>query len=126
MIAKYPQGVALVFDVCDRSSFENVASWVNQLKSHGDTEPTMILIANKSDVVDGREVEEREGAELASYFGIPFFVCSAKDGVNVDEAFRGLAVEAMRRLEHEESSKGKRKNAVNVGQKGKGERSGCC
>ena len=40
------------------------------------------------DIVDERlQVSPEEGRALAQSFGVPFFVTSAKDRINVDEAF---------------------------------------
>ena len=46
-----------------------------------------ILIGNKCDNVDQRQVSTEEGAQLASEYGMRFFETSAKNDINVDEAY---------------------------------------
>lgn len=51
----------------------------------------MILVGNKKDLDDSRKVTEKEGKELADYYGIEFFETSAKDTINIDECFQQMA-----------------------------------
>src|SRR3546814_13709378 len=45
----------------------------------------MVLIGNKSDLEDQRQVTREEGVEYARRFRIPFFETSAKQRINIDE-----------------------------------------
>ena len=47
----------------------------------------LILVGNKCDLYDEREVSSTEGHELAKEIGCPFFEASAEERVNVDEIF---------------------------------------
>ena len=47
----------------------------------------MIIVGNKSDLEDKREVSNEEGRELAEKYGLDFFETSAKTGANVNEMF---------------------------------------
>ena len=55
----------------------------------------MVLVGNKADLAEKREIETSEGQELASKNKMLFFECSAKTGFNIDEVFyesaRGIA-----------------------------------
>ena len=51
----------------------------------------MILVGNKSDLEEKREVSKEEGQELANQYGIDFFETSAKTGQNVEELFYNSA-----------------------------------
>jgi len=55
----------------------------------------MILVGNKIDLADKREVGTTEGAELAKSFGLPFFETSAKTRVNIEEVFYQAVREAV-------------------------------
>jgi len=44
-------------------------------------------------------VDAKEGQELATEFGVPFFECSAKTGSNVEKAMVELGSEALRIVE---------------------------
>jgi Ras-related protein Rab-8A len=80
-------GILLVYDVTDRRSFESVRHWISQIQQHADVSVNVILIGNKCDLKDDRVVSIEEGQKLGNEFGIPFLECSAKDNLNVDEAF---------------------------------------
>ena len=47
----------------------------------------MIIVGNKSDLEDKREVSNEEGREFAEKYGLDFFETSAKTGANVNEMF---------------------------------------
>ena len=51
----------------------------------------IVLVGNKIDVEDKRQVTEEEGNKLASELGVPFFETSAKVGTNVKTMFQRVA-----------------------------------
>ena len=61
--------VFIVYDISSRTSFENVQNWISFVKNIEKT--TMILCGNKTDL--NREVETKEGEEVAEREGIKFF-----------------------------------------------------
>jgi GTPase KRas protein len=65
------------------------------------TAPKFILVGNKVDKVQQREVSPDEGYALARGYGCRFFETSAKSNTNVDEAFTRL----VRTLRDSETSK---------------------
>lgn len=82
-------GIALVFAITDRRSFEHVRDWMAQVKEQTEGVP-MVLIANKSDMEDSREVASEEARAAAASLGLEIFFASAKTGENVREAFLRL------------------------------------
>ena len=75
--------VFLVYDVSNRSSFDNVSNWISFVKNIEKT--TMILCGNKIDLT--REVQTNEGQELAKKEDLLFFECSAKTNENIKKMF---------------------------------------
>ena len=75
--------VFIVYDISRRTSFENVQNWISFVKNIEKT--TMILCGNKTDL--NREVETKEGEEVAEREGIKFFECSAKTNENIKYMF---------------------------------------
>ena len=75
--------VFIVYDVSNRSSFENIPKWIEFVKNIEKT--TIILCGNKNDLT--REVETNEGEDLAKKEGLPFFECSAKTNENIKNMF---------------------------------------
>jgi small GTP-binding protein len=84
-------GVLLVYDVTNEKSFENVATWYRDIKASAQDSLSIILVGNKSDLEAKRVVSTARGKELAKEWGIEFFEVSAKDNVNVDNAFHSIA-----------------------------------
>ena len=59
-------------------------------------DPIFMLVGNKCDKTYEREVSKEEGAQLARQFGCEFIETSAKQRINVDEAFSSLVREIRR------------------------------
>lgn len=99
---KGAHGILLVYDVIDRETFESIAEWLEQIKEHADAEVNVILVGNKCDVDDKRQVSVAEGQALADEYSLQFFETSARNNINVDEAFRAIAKETKERLQKQE------------------------
>lgn len=84
----------LLYDITSYSSFDNISSWLSQIKEII-TEPKIImLIGNKID--KSQRVVSRESAEhLAQRYQINFLETSAKTGQNVELAFMTTAQDLM-------------------------------
>ncbi|KAI5091405.1 ras-related protein Rab-27B isoform X2, partial [Silurus meridionalis] len=116
-------GFLLMFDLTSQQSFLNVRNWMSQLQANAYCEnPDIVLIGNKADLADQREVQEKQAKELAdkygiklqtlhtetlhkavttyrSYAGIPYFETSAATGAAVDKAVVTLLDLVMKRME---------------------------
>ncbi|KAI3977727.1 hypothetical protein MKX01_009612 [Papaver californicum] len=73
-------GTMLVYDITKRQSFDNVATWVHELLTHADKSIVIMLIGNKADLSDRREVPTEDAT-------------SALKGDNVESAFIKLLEE---------------------------------
>ncbi|KAH3665143.1 hypothetical protein OGATHE_003958 [Ogataea polymorpha] len=90
---KTGEGFLLVFSLTDRKTFEEISSFYNQImrvKGEQVAFPPLILVGNKSDLVDERQVSKDEAVTLASRMGCAYIETSAKTGLNVTEAFHNL------------------------------------
>jgi GTPase SAR1 family protein len=74
----------------DRSSFENLGKWFNDVRKHS-KDAKIIVVGNKSDLTtqqDGQQVSNAEAMEFAETIGaIKFVQCSALIGDGVNELF---------------------------------------
>jgi len=91
------QGIILTYDVTNPDSFANLKMWAKAIDQHAAKNVYRILVGNKCDLVDKRQISIEKGRELANEFGIPFFETSAKDATSVEEAFLTLARDIKKR-----------------------------
>ncbi|MED6120991.1 Ras- protein raba3, variant 2 [Stylosanthes scabra] len=91
-------GAMLVYDITKRQSFDHVARWIEELRSHADSSIVIMLIGNKCDLVDLRMVSTEDAIEFAQEQGLFFSETSALNGNNVETAFLKLLQEITNRL----------------------------
>ena len=106
----------VVFDLTSKPSFKSLNEWIeNYYKySNPDSEKNVILIGNKSDLVDKREVTEEEIENFAKDNNIMYFETSAKDGKNIDECFYFISEKLMKQYDsNKEKEKEKRTDLIN-------------
>ncbi|XP_010555333.1 PREDICTED: ras-related protein RABG2-like isoform X3 [Tarenaya hassleriana] len=92
----------LIYDVNALKTFESLNNWHDEfLKQANPVEPEtfpFVLIGNKIDIDGGnsRVVADKRATEwCGSKGGIPYYETSAKENMNVDEAFLGIAHKAL-------------------------------
>jgi len=94
------QGFILVYAITSRSSFDEIASFRDQILRVKDKDRVaMVLVGNKCDLEAERQVTTGEGGDLARSFGAPFFESSAKTRVNVEESFYQLVREIRKEIQ---------------------------
>ena len=84
-------GALLVYDVTRRSTFAHVGSWLADARSNTNPHTVMILVSNKSDLDENREVSFEEAQKFADENDLLFLECSAKSGDNVEQTFLATA-----------------------------------
>ena len=83
---KNVQGIILMYDITNKKSFDSIIDWISDVKEIKGENFPMILVGNKIDLNESREVTEEMGYELAEKNQIEFFETSNKDGTNIQEA----------------------------------------
>jgi Ras-related protein Rab-8A len=101
-------GIALVYDVTQQASFDNIRKWIADVHAHAESSVNIVLIGNKCDLTEKKVVETEKGKELAKEYGIQFFETSAKADINVQEAFTALVKQVCDRIFAEPTTGGKK------------------
>ena len=81
----------MCYDITSRPSFENVKSWVEYARQIRGNAVTIIIVGNKIDLAEKRQVATEDGQALADELGTMFMETSAKVGINVKTLFRDVA-----------------------------------
>lgn len=76
-------GCLIVYDITRRNTFESLDHWVQDYRNVQGEEKPIVIIANKIDLEDSREVSTKEGSEYAKSMNLPFYECSAKVGGDI-------------------------------------------
>ncbi|PAA67025.1 hypothetical protein BOX15_Mlig003620g1 [Macrostomum lignano] len=83
-------GIMLVYDVTSRASFDNVGRWLENIENYASESVERVLVGNKCDLNEKRQVSAQEAERLAKSRDIPFFETSARTGDGVESAFLAL------------------------------------
>jgi small GTP-binding protein len=85
--------IVYVFDITRRSSFQNILDWkVEVEKVIGDGKPS-VLVGNKIDLADRREVGEGDGEALKDELNsIGYYETSAKEDLEVESVFKVITL----------------------------------
>jgi len=83
-------GIFLIYDITNRDSFKNLENWLIEIEKNASENVLKILIGNKNDLEDERDITADEGKAFANRNGMQFIETSAKMNTNVNEAFETL------------------------------------
>lgn len=84
-------GIFIVYDVTDRQSFENLKSWLEEIEKYAQAGVRLVVVGNKSDLENKRQVLSSEGQEFADKLKIPFVETSALSDKNINAVFITMA-----------------------------------
>ena len=85
---KGSDGIILIYDLTSKKTFYSINNWINGIKEAIDINKIgIVLVGNKSDCNDKRQVNFEEGDNLAKEKGFPFFETSVKENININEVF---------------------------------------
>mmetsp|Transcript_20826 Transcript_20826/g.23183 ORF Transcript_20826/g.23183 Transcript_20826/m.23183 type:complete len:186 (-) Transcript_20826:93-650(-) len=108
------QGFMLVFDITQKTTFQDIPRFKEKILRVKDMQKfPMVLVGNKCDLEEEREVTKQEAQDLAKKYGCPYFETSAKCRVNVEEAFYQCVREIKKALK-EKGKEGRRKGKCNI------------
>jgi small GTP-binding protein len=129
---KSADGFLVCFDLTSESTLENVTYWINSIKNTARKNASMLIIGNKSDLNEDREVTTEQGKQFAAKNGIDYLETSSKMHIGVDEAFETLVKKILEQREIEEGLSDKNEGGSkgvqlgNTKEKGKNKEKRCC
>jgi len=99
-------GGIVLYDITNRTSFENVKMWIAELIKHAKKKVPIVIVGNKIDLRtnEGDYIPTSKGLELkrqiVKEFGVKalFSETSAKTGENVDKVFKGITALLLQEL----------------------------
>jgi GTPase SAR1 family protein len=87
---KSNEAFVIVYSITDRQSFDHVQFYYDAIVAMGGTNPTVIIVGNKTDLESSRQVSTSEGKAFARRLRVPFIETSATQKGNLDELFETL------------------------------------
>jgi len=92
-------GAILVYDVTSRDSYNNVSSWLGDARNLADKNIAIVLVGNKIDLANDREVTFLEASRFAQENELMFLETSARTGEGVTEVFMKCARTILTKVE---------------------------
>ena len=89
------QGILAVYDITNRNSFSNLKNWIKSVKSDVN-HSKLLIIGNKSDLEEQREVPKNEAIEYAKEENIEYLETSCKTGENINKAITLICEEIIK------------------------------
>ena len=87
---KGAKGALIVYDITRKNTFDNIDKWIIDLKLNGDKNICIIILGNKSDLINKREINKNDGIKKAEMYKTAFLETSALNGDNISKAFDEL------------------------------------
>lgn len=123
MFYKDAGAAILVYDITRQASFEELKNyWANQVKENAPKKIVLAVAANKSDLIDTEQVDEKTGRAFAKEIGAIFKSTSAKNQKGIEELFKDIGNKYLdpnfecsdEALEEEQRLKAIRKQSVRI------------
>ncbi|KAM7307041.1 hypothetical protein ISCGN_010677 [Ixodes scapularis] len=116
----------LLYDVSNKTSFDNTRAWLGEINEYAQDDVVIMLIGNKADIQQDRQVRYEDGERLAREYGVAFMETSAKTGANVELAFMAVARELKQRMSRTTHGPGRFNMSEYIRQESQVKSNGCC
>ncbi|XP_050821619.1 LOW QUALITY PROTEIN: ras-related protein Rab-6B [Gopherus flavomarginatus] len=81
----------VVYDITNLNSFQQTSKWIDDVRTERGGDVIIMLVGNKTDLADKRQITIEEGEQRAKELSVMFIETSAKTGYNVKQLFRRVA-----------------------------------
>ena len=92
----------VVYDISNEITFKNVKDWIDDVRAQSPKNIYIMLVGNKNDLVEKRQVSYEKGLEYANSNNINFIETSAKTGENVENVFYNCTIEIAKKIKNNE------------------------
>ena len=92
-------GALLVYDITRKETFNHLVKWLSEVRENASKEITIILVGNKNDLENERQVAYEEGESFAKENNLLFLETSAKTSKNITEAFNLSALKILNNIQ---------------------------
>ena len=117
-------GVILVYDITSQESFRKIDFWIQELHNKNRDSKVLMVVGNKTDLDNEREVSFQQGEKKANEIGCPFMETSAKTNHNIKECFeKASRILYLKKSEEDDDDQNNVFSLALDSQKKKG---GCC
>ena len=127
---KGAKGALIVYDITQKDSFENINKWMSEVRDKSSKDLKIMIVGNKTDLENERQVSTEEALEKAKELGSPVMEASALDGSNVKDAFYDLLKEMYKEIKKKldivENQNTGGKDGVQLNTNEEKEKKGCC
>ena len=126
---KGAKGALIVYDITRKCTFDNIDKWISDLKLNGDKNICIVILGNKSDLDDKREVSKSEGMKKSEIHKTAFLETSALNGDNIGKAFDEIIEQIIQNNKSffEDSNKKEMDKGVNLNETNKdNDKKKCC
>ena len=90
-------GVIIVYDVSDKKTFGHIKDWIEDINKYTDSNPIKLIVGNKCDLVNEKQVTEEDKNLLKKQTGIDIIETSAKNSFKITEAMEMITKKLMER-----------------------------
>ena len=125
---KGAKGAFIVYDITRKSTFDNIDKWISDLKLNGDQNICIVILGNKSDLDDKREISKEEGIKKSEMYKTAFLETSALSGDNIGKAFDEIIEQIVQSNKNFFQGDNKKviDKGVNLNEKNNSENKKCC
>ena len=126
---KGAKGALIVYDITRKCTFDNIDKWISDLKLNGDKNICIVILGNKSDLDDKREVSKGDGIKKSEMYKTAFLETSALNGDNIGKAFDEIIEQIIQNNKSffEDSNKKEMDKGVNLNDSNKdNDKKKCC
>ena len=81
----------VVYDITNTNSFRQTSKWMDVVRRERGSDVIIVLVGNKTDLSDKRQVAIDKGERKARELNVMFIESSAKSGYNIKQLFRQVA-----------------------------------